>query len=78
MKDRHNSNILIDRSGHIIHIDFGFFIGCSPGYNLGFEKAPFKLTPDYLELMGGVDSDFFRHFKHLFFFGLKYVSKYKQ
>lgn len=50
IKDRHNNNILIDNLGHIIHIDFSFIISSSPG-NMGFEKAPFKLTKDYIDLM---------------------------
>ena len=45
---------------------------------MGFEKAPFKLTSDYMELMEGHDSDIFTHFKLLFFFGLKYIRKYKK
>ena len=77
IKDRHNNNILIDNFGHIIHIDFSFILSSSPG-NFGFEKAPFKLTRDYLELMEGVNSDIFMHFKLLFFFALKYIRKYKR
>ena len=43
IKDRHNANILIDSSGHIVHIDFGFLLTHFPG-GIEFEHAPFKLT----------------------------------
>jgi hypothetical protein len=42
----------------------------SPG-NIGFEAAPFKLTFDYVEVMGGVDSPAFREFKKLFHDGFQ-------
>lgn len=51
IKDRHNANIMIDKEGHVIHIDFGFIFGRSPG-NVSFEKSPFKFIEDYMILMG--------------------------
>ena len=70
IKDRHNGNILLDKDGCLIHIDFGFILGISPGGNLNFENAPFKITRDYMNLMGGIDSSIFCYFKSLFLRGL--------
>ena len=64
LKDRHNGNILIDSDGHMIHIDFGFMLSNSPG-NVGFEAAPFKLTFEYVELLGGPEGAAFIQFKDL-------------
>ncbi|KAI8942159.1 hypothetical protein NX059_000247 [Plenodomus lindquistii] len=64
LKDRHNGNLLIDNMGHIIHIDFGFMLSNSPG-SMGFEAAPFKLTQDYVDVLGGTTSPAFDDFKTL-------------
>ncbi|KAI1085769.1 phosphatidylinositol 3 [Whalleya microplaca] len=64
LKDRHNGNVLIDNEGHIIHIDFGFMLSNSPG-SVGFEAAPFKLTWEYVDVLGGTDSPDFEDFKSL-------------
>ena len=65
IKDRHNGNLLIDAEGHVIHIDFGFMLSNSPGFNMNFESAPFKLTQEFIDVMGGVDSNVFQYFKAL-------------
>lgn len=64
LKDRHNGNILIDNAGHMIHIDFGFMLSNSPG-GMGFEAAPFKLTQEYIDVLGGLGSPQFEEFKQL-------------
>lgn len=75
IKDRHNGNILLDRDGHLIHIDFGFMLSNSPG-NIGFEAAPFKLPLEYIEVLGGVDSKPFAEFKKLFKEGFEAARKH--
>lgn len=65
IKDRHNANIMIDDKGHIIHIDFGFMLSNAPGKGLQFEKAPFKLTKEFVDVMGGANSKYFSKFRKL-------------
>jgi phosphatidylinositol 4-kinase len=71
LKDRHNGNIMIDTRGHLIHIDFGFAMGMAPGHEFCFERAPFKLTKEYVDVMGGPDSECYGEFKRLFAAGFK-------
>ena len=71
LKDRHNGNIMIDTRGHVIHIDFGFAFGMAPGHEWSFERAPFKLTKDYIDVMGGTTSECFKEFTKLFVDGFK-------
>jgi len=37
----------------------------SPGKGIGFEKAPFKLTNEFVEVLGGVNSKYFTKFRKL-------------
>ena len=75
LKDRHNGNIMIDMRGRIIHIDFGFILGISPG-NVGFETAPFKMTKEYVNLLDGINSDIYNYFILLLTKGFLEIRKY--
>jgi phosphatidylinositol 4-kinase len=58
IKDRHNGNIMLDSKGNLLHIDFGYLLGRT----MKFEKAPFKLTEDFVEVLGGEKSKLFKKY----------------
>ncbi|XP_076897528.1 phosphatidylinositol 4-kinase alpha 1-like [Bidens hawaiensis] len=67
-KDRHNGNLLIDNEGRLVHIDFGFILETSPGGNMRFESAHFKLSHEMTQLLdpsGAMKSDTWHLFESL-------------
>ena len=78
IKDRNNGNILIENEGHLIHIDFGFLLSNAPGKGLKFINAPFILSNDMEECLGGVKGKFFESFRKLLYIGFVAVNKHTQ
>lgn len=57
--DRHTENILINKYGDIVHIDFSYLLGDDPKNN----SSEMRITPDMLELLGGKNSSTYIKFK---------------
>lgn len=77
IKDRHNGNLMLTRAGRLVHIDFGFMLATSPG-GIKFESAPFKLSQELVDVMGGPASSTFQYFKVLFFQGLRAAREHAE
>ncbi|KAG5183852.1 kinase-like domain-containing protein, partial [Tribonema minus] len=75
-KDRHNGNIMITNEGRLIHIDFGFVFGQAPGNQFSMERAHFKLTQEYVDVLGGRDSEMFKYYVEMVGQGLVAARKY--
>eukprot|EP01117_Protostelium_nocturnum_P008846 TRINITY_DN3170_c0_g2_i1.p1 TRINITY_DN3170_c0_g2~~TRINITY_DN3170_c0_g2_i1.p1 ORF type:complete len:1507 (-),score=561.16 TRINITY_DN3170_c0_g2_i1:79-4599(-) len=64
--DRHNDNIMINKSGQLFHIDFGKFLGNPQKFlNISRDRAPFVFTPDMAYVMGGIGSENYNTFVNL-------------
>ena len=57
--DRHTENIIINKYGELVHIDFSYIMGEDPK-NIEVEM---KITPDMLQMLGGKNSKHFQIFK---------------
>lgn len=72
IKDRHNGNIMLDADGRIFHIDFGYLLART----IKFERAPFKLTDEFIEVLGGDQSKYFKTYTNLCVLGFLAARKH--
>lgn len=77
IRDRHNGNIMIDGEGHLVHIDFGFLFEIGPG-GMRFEPFSFKLSLEFIEVMGGDTSQGYKLFSELLVKGYLALRPYTE
>lgn len=56
---------IVSSEGRLVHIDFGFILETSPGGNMRFESAQFKLSHEMTQLidpLGNMRSESWDHF----------------
>ena len=65
--DRHNDNIMVMKTGRLLHIDFGHFLGnYKEKFGIKRETAPFVLTPHFERVLGGQEKGaHYRRFEEL-------------
>ena len=68
----HDGNLMLDGEGHIFASDYACVLGSDAGgLSSAIEVAPFKLTNEYLKIMGGPKSTCYQFFCSMLVSGLK-------
>jgi len=60
--DRHSSNIMISKKGHIIHIDYGYILE-NPLHSTIFNHPVIRISNEMIDFLGGVNGDAYQLFK---------------
>ena len=67
---------MIDAEGHIVHIDYGFLLSNAPGRGLRFEQAPFKLTYEIKQVLGGDQGKYYKLYRDLLKLGFMALQEH--
>ena len=67
---------MLTNEGRIVHIDFGFVFGIAPGNRFSMERAPFKLTVEMVDCMGGLGSRFYSLFESYLVDAMIHIRKH--
>uniref|UniRef100_A0A6B2KYU8 phosphatidylinositol 3-kinase n=1 Tax=Arcella intermedia TaxID=1963864 RepID=A0A6B2KYU8_9EUKA len=64
--DRHNDNVMVTKTGHLFHIDFGHFLGNVLKFGtFNRDAAPFVLTPEFVFVMGDETGKDYMRFREI-------------
>lgn len=70
--DRHLDNLMLSRSGKLVHIDFGYILGRDPKPL----PPPMKLSKEMIEGFGGVNSEHYQQFRRECYTAFLYLRRH--